>query len=223
MGYLWPFYCKFTGECYSEGILKICQYLTKLCVGLRWLTFLAHPVYCWRRCLSRAVSFCTGRLSWAALCGQWHCMPSTSAYKLYSTHAKPVVIRIITHVVLGALSVTRLNVVDISDRWDRVKIWSWRLRNIMAQVVDEGEESSKENTTSNWCRILSVSALHVVMPNTHRRPSTRRKGRVASRQWCLFGFTYPLVRAFGGISNCCTNVAQLSGEWKYSENICMKN
>jgi len=29
---------------YSEGILKICQYLTKLCVDYVGLLFLAHPV-----------------------------------------------------------------------------------------------------------------------------------------------------------------------------------
>ena len=39
------FYCKFPGECfYSEGILKICRYLTKLCVDYVGLLFLAHPV-----------------------------------------------------------------------------------------------------------------------------------------------------------------------------------
>jgi len=38
-------YCKFPGECYSEGILKIGQYLMKLCVDYVGLLFLAHPVY----------------------------------------------------------------------------------------------------------------------------------------------------------------------------------
>jgi len=39
------FYCKFPGECDSERILKIGQYLTKLCVDCVGLLFLAHPVY----------------------------------------------------------------------------------------------------------------------------------------------------------------------------------
>jgi len=38
-------YCKFPGECDSERILKIGQYLTKLCVDYVGLLFLAHPVY----------------------------------------------------------------------------------------------------------------------------------------------------------------------------------
>jgi len=37
-------YCKFPGECDSERILKIDQYLTKLCVDNVGLLFLAHPV-----------------------------------------------------------------------------------------------------------------------------------------------------------------------------------
>ena len=37
--------CKFPEERYSEGIVKICQYLTKLCVDYVGLLFLAHPVY----------------------------------------------------------------------------------------------------------------------------------------------------------------------------------
>ena len=36
---------QFSGECDSERILKIGQYVTKLCVDYFCLLFLAHPVY----------------------------------------------------------------------------------------------------------------------------------------------------------------------------------
>ena len=38
-------YCKFPGECDSERILKIGQYLTKLCVDYVGLLFLTDPVH----------------------------------------------------------------------------------------------------------------------------------------------------------------------------------
>ena len=38
-------YCKFPGKCVSEKIVKISQYLTKLCVDDVGLLFLSHPVH----------------------------------------------------------------------------------------------------------------------------------------------------------------------------------
>jgi len=37
-------HCKFSGDCNSERIFKVVQYLTKLCVEHLGFTFLAHPV-----------------------------------------------------------------------------------------------------------------------------------------------------------------------------------
>ena len=65
----WPLHCKFSGDCNSERIFKIGQYLTKLCVehlvSLFWPTLYLQPVNLMLRLTVVVITVCA--------CGRWCC------------------------------------------------------------------------------------------------------------------------------------------------------